>query len=105
MRLKQEATIDKQMEALINKERVRWKLILARIIGVVKTLFRNSLPFRGSNEKIYEKNNGLFCQLTEFLTEFENTLMDLKLNIDDIRGQSYDNGSNMKGKHQGVQKR
>ena len=31
--------------------------------------------------------------------------MDLKLNIDDIRGQSYDNGSNMKSKHQGVQKR
>ena len=29
MRLKQEATIDKQMEALINKKRVRWKLILA----------------------------------------------------------------------------
>ena len=32
----------------------------------------------------------------------EDTLVDLKLNIDDIRGQSYDNGSNMKGKHQGV---
>jgi hypothetical protein len=31
--------------------------------------------------------------------------VDLKLNINDIRGQSYDNGSNMKGKHQGVQKR
>jgi hypothetical protein len=27
------------------------------------------------------------------------------LNINDIRGQGYDNGSNMKGKHQGVQKR
>jgi hypothetical protein len=38
MRLKQEATIDKKMEVLINKERVCWKLILARIIGVVKTL-------------------------------------------------------------------
>ena len=38
MRLKQEATIDKQMEALIDKERHHWKLILARIIGVVKTL-------------------------------------------------------------------
>ena len=25
--------------------------------------------------------------------------------IDDIRGQEYDNGSNMKGKNQGVQKR
>jgi hypothetical protein len=27
------------------------------------------------------------------------------LNIDDIRGQGYDNGSNMKGKHHGVQRR
>jgi hypothetical protein len=211
MRLKQEATIDKQVEALINKERIRWKLILARIIGVMKTLSRNSLPFCGSNEKIYEKNNGLFCQLIEFLAEFdpimkdhlrrvvdkevqnhylshkiqnelisllaneikeeirkkilkakyfsiildctpdlsheeqmsivircvdvedasevkveefflgfikvddtsglglfrrlEDTLVDLKLNIDDIRGQSYDNGANMKAKHQGVQRR
>ena len=199
------------MEALINKERVRWKLILTRIIGVVKTLSRNSLSFRGSNEKIYEKNNRLFCQLIEFLAEFdpimkdhlwrvvdkevqnhylshkiqnelisllaneikeeirrkilkakyfsvildctldlsheeqmsivircvdvedasevtveelflgfikvndmlglglfkrlEDTLVDFKLNIDDIKGQSYNNGSNMKGKHQGVQKR
>ena len=60
MRLKQEAKIDKQIEALTNKERVRWKLILAQIIRVVKTLSRNNLPFRGSNEKIYEKNNRLF---------------------------------------------
>jgi hypothetical protein len=29
----------------------------------------------------------------------------LDLNIDDIRGQRYDNGSNMKGKERGVQKR
>ncbi|KAL7606888.1 hypothetical protein Lser_V15G18197 [Lactuca serriola] len=29
----------------------------------------------------------------------------LDLNVDDIMGQSYDNGSNMKGKHQGVEKR
>lgn len=31
--------------------------------------------------------------------------MILSLDIDDIRGQGYDNGSNMKGKHNGVQKR
>jgi hypothetical protein len=64
------------MEALINKERVRWKLILAQIIRVVKTLSRNSLPFRGSNKKIYEKNNGLFCQLIEFLAEFDPIMKD-----------------------------
>ena len=30
------------------------------------------------------------------------TLEDLDLNVADERGQSYDNGSNMKGKHKGV---
>jgi len=29
----------------------------------------------------------------------------LGLDINNLRGQGYDNGSNMKGKHQGVQKR
>ncbi|KAL6587714.1 hypothetical protein OROMI_000692 [Orobanche minor] len=37
--------------------------------------------------------------------ELQNVLRSLDLNIDDVRGQGYDNGSNMKGKHQGVQKR
>jgi hypothetical protein len=32
-------------------------------------------------------------------------LRSLDLNIDDVRGQGYDKGSNMKGKHQGVQSR
>ena len=41
---------------------------------------------------------GLFKRL-------EDILVNLKLNIDDISGQNYNNGSNMKGKHQGVQKR
>ncbi|XP_074302386.1 uncharacterized protein LOC141633942 [Silene latifolia] len=32
-------------------------------------------------------------------------LKNMGLDIDDVRGQGYDNGSNMKGKHQGVQKK
>ena len=35
----------------------------------------------------------------------QDVLKDLDLDIKYIRGQGYDNGSNMKGKHQGVQKR
>ncbi|PWA67311.1 zinc finger MYM-type protein 1 [Artemisia annua] len=35
----------------------------------------------------------------------QDELKSLDLDIDDVRGQGYDNGSNMKGKHQGVQKR
>ena len=39
---------------------------------------------------------GLFNALQE-------VLVTLQLDIGDIRGQGYDNGSNMKGKHKGVQ--
>jgi hypothetical protein len=35
----------------------------------------------------------------------QNELKDLDLDIDNVRGQGYDNGSNMKGKNQGVQKK
>jgi hypothetical protein len=35
----------------------------------------------------------------------ENELKILDLDIDDVRGQGYDNGSNMKGKHQGVRRK
>lgn len=38
-------------------------------------------------------------------TKLQHALESLGLDIDNVRGQGYDNGSNMKGKHQGVQKR
>lgn len=41
---------------------------------------------------------GLFNELLDVLNA-------LDLNVDNVRGQGYDNGSNMKGKHQGVQNR
>ncbi|XP_073137913.1 uncharacterized protein [Henckelia pumila] len=41
---------------------------------------------------------GLFMHLKD-------SLINLGLDIDDIRGQGYDNGSNMKGKHKGAHKR
>ena len=37
--------------------------------------------------------------------ELQIALKNLGLNIDDVRGQGYDNGSNMSGRHQGVQTR
>ena len=37
--------------------------------------------------------------------EFINVIKKLGLDVNDVRGQGYDNGSNMKEKHQGVQKR
>ena len=40
----------------------------------------------------------------ELFDVLENELKLLGLDIDDVRGQGYDNGSNMKGKHKGVKK-
>ena len=37
--------------------------------------------------------------------ELVGALKSLDLNVNDVRGQGYDNGSNMKGKHQGVKTR
>lgn len=41
----------------------------------------------------------------EIFITLQDAFADLKLNIDDVRGQGYDNMSNMKGKHKGIQKR
>ena len=38
-------------------------------------------------------------------TVFSDKLNTLKIPFEDCRGQAYDNGTNMKGKHQGVQAR
>ncbi|KAK2375581.1 hypothetical protein QL285_076466 [Trifolium repens] len=210
MRLLKNKTIDKHVQERINREREHWRNLLYRIIAVVKALGKNNLAFRGTNEKIYQENNGNFLCLIEMIAEFDplmqehirrikndeihnhylghriqNELIDLLANeiktkiikkvvdskyfsiildctpdishqeqmsiilrcvdfssspiqvveyfleflivddttgkglfdvimnelnvlgldISNLRGQGYDNGSNMKGKHQGVQKR
>ena len=40
-----------------------------------------------------------------FFNELINVITKLQLNINDIRGQGYDNGSNMKGNKLGVQRK
>ncbi|PWA54809.1 zinc finger MYM-type protein 1 [Artemisia annua] len=142
-RLKKNETIDKVEQKQFEKERDHWKNVIFRIISIVKFLAKHNLAFRGSNERLYQKNNGNFLGLIEMLEVFDPFIKEhvrritseeiqvhylgflnvddttgqglfdvtqaelkaLDLDIDDVRGQGYDNGSNMKGKHRGVQKR
>jgi hypothetical protein len=47
------------------------------------------LSFRGSNEKIYEKNNEFFCQLIEFLAEFDSIIKDRLWRVIDKEVQNH----------------
>ncbi|KAL7135332.1 hypothetical protein ABFS83_11G087000 [Erythranthe nasuta] len=160
-RLRSNKTIDHSIQENIKTEKEHWKQVLKIIIAVVKTLAKNNLAFRGTNEKNYDNNNEIFLGLIELITEFDpimqlehlrlikdreihihylghniqnelvhmlacelkiniikrinilkiddttgkcifdkllNVIKNLALDIDNVRGQGYDNGSNMTGK-------
>ncbi|ESQ51629.1 hypothetical protein EUTSA_v10017956mg [Eutrema salsugineum] len=71
MRLNKNQTIDKHVQDELNKERSHWKDVLLRIFSLVKTLAKQNLAFRGSNEKISADGNGNFLSFIEMLSEWE----------------------------------
>nr|GEY76967.1 zinc finger MYM-type protein 1-like [Tanacetum cinerariifolium] len=105
-RLKTNKTIDKVEQKQFEKERDHWKNVIFRVICIVKFLAKHNITFRGSNESV-EKSFLDFLNVDDTTGQglFDVTQAELKaldLDIDDVRSQGYDNGSNMKGKHRGV---
>ncbi|PWA36504.1 zinc finger MYM-type protein 1 [Artemisia annua] len=78
--------------------------------ATIKSQKGSMLRFVERKSQVSENQNAGFLNVDDTTGQglFDVTHDELKslgLDIDDIRGQGYDNGSNMKGKHGGVQKK
>ncbi|ONM26952.1 hypothetical protein ZEAMMB73_Zm00001d007493 [Zea mays] len=76
MRLSKNKTIDDDLQREISKERERWRQVLIRIVSTIKFLAKHNLAFRGTNEKLYQANNGNFLGTIEMMGEFDRVIQD-----------------------------
>ncbi len=70
-RLRTDGTIDASHQRMINTEILHWREVMKRIMAIINFLGRQCLAFRGSSDRLYEKNNGNFLQLIELIADFD----------------------------------
>lgn len=72
--LTNETTIDKAQQKLFKEEKKRWYAVVERIIAVIQLLSQQCLAFRGSSDKLYERDNGNFLKIIEMIAKFDNVM-------------------------------
>lgn len=70
-RLRVNKTIDAEHQKMIKNEVERWKEVFKRIVYVIEFLGSQNLAFRGASDKLYDRNNGNFLKLLEFVGKFD----------------------------------
>lgn len=76
VRLKSGTTIDKQEMALLEAERVRWRVVLTRLTAIVQSLAIRNLALRGHTETLFTPSNGNFLKEVELMGRFDPIMKD-----------------------------
>jgi hypothetical protein len=76
VRMAKDETINKEIQQQIIKEKERTRQILLRVVAIVKFLSKRSLAFRGTNETLYNDQNGNFYACVEMVAEFDLVMQD-----------------------------
>ncbi|XP_065665530.1 zinc finger MYM-type protein 1-like [Hydra vulgaris] len=74
--LKSNATIDQNLQRMIENEKKHWRLVLERLFAIVLMLAERSLPFRGHREQLYQPNNGNFLAKVELIAKFDPVMLE-----------------------------
>ncbi|EOA29212.1 hypothetical protein CARUB_v10025486mg, partial [Capsella rubella] len=130
LRLQKDITIDKCAQEEIKKEKNHWREVLLRLFALIlihHKIQNELIAMLGSEVKFkiikniqeakyfslildctpdvsHKEQMTLIIRCVDLFDLLCDTLADLNLDIDDVRGKAYDNGSNMKGKNKRVQK-
>jgi|UniRef100_A0A2S2R6M3 hypothetical protein len=73
-RLNSNQTIDPAHQRVLNNETRHWQNVLERLMAIIEFLGKQCLPLRGTNDILYENNNGNFLGLVQLLAKFDSVL-------------------------------
>lgn len=63
--------VDRKLQLQIQAETKHWQNVLERIVDIIQFLAQNDLPFRGSVDKLFKRNNGNFLGLVQLLGKYD----------------------------------
>ncbi|CAI6376818.1 unnamed protein product [Macrosiphum euphorbiae] len=75
-RLEDGKTIDDELQQIIQNEKNKWRHILKIVTRIILFCSNNNLPLRGSSEKMFNQNCGIFLNLIELLSHYDTVLLD-----------------------------